>query len=522
MDFSETTGDVVIVGAGATGLVAALRAHHRGLRPLLIEKSTHIGGASVVSGGGVWMPNSHISQHAGVQDSIPNALKYVETIIDDLEKEGFKWVHSTGYSYYYVEKEGGAVGTTIEGKIFDLKDLGDWQDFMLVRKAAGTFAMYTHEYRFVVNFRRTWEAVFAFLILMGRTMFWKLWGCLPVTLGMSLVAQLLLFVKLRGIDVWRECLMVMLHVEHGKVAGVVDKKDGADKLIRSDRGVMLCAGGFAKNAAMRQKHTKGPVSDKWTSVPHGDFGDAIQADATLKIRCLFLPIDADSLIIQGQEVGGDVALLDDAWWGPTFINPQTGKTHFALVERSLPTSTIVAPDCGRFMNESQSYVDCGHAQYTRHQTVPAIPAWLIFDTQHHTFASGVITKAATLPELADKIEIDAENLVSTVRRFNAMASIGKDEDFNRRDHVYDRYFGDASCKPNPNLPGDLGTKGSLVTDESARVFKDDGTPFQGLYAAGNNSASVMGRTYPGAGGTLGPAMIFAFAAMDHVAGIEET
>ena len=128
---------------------------------------------------------------------------------------------------------------------------------------------------------------------------------------------------------------------------------------------------------------------------------------------------------------------------------------------------IVAPDCGRFMNESQSYVDCGHAQYTRHQTVPAIPAWFIFDTQHHSkyllwsyppgkspneaFASGVITKAATLPELADKIEIDAENLVSTVRRFNAMASIGKDEDFNRGDHVYDRYFGDASCKPNPNL-----------------------------------------------------------------------
>jgi len=303
MDFSETTGDVVIVGAGATGLVAALRAHHRGLRPLLIEKSTHIGGASVVSGGGVWMPNSHISQHAGVQDSIPNALKYVETIIDDvgpvssrerkmaflteglkmvkwLEKEGFKWVHSTGYSYYYVEKEGGAVGRTIEGKIFDLKDLGDWQDFMLVRKAAGTFAMYTHEYRFVVNFRRTWEPVFAFLIVMGRTMFWKLWGCLPVTLCMSLVAQLLLLIKLRGIEVWRECLMVMLHVEHGKVAGVVDKKDGADKLIRSDRGVMLCAGGFAKYAAMRQKHTKGPVSDKWTSVPHGDIGDAIQAVST--------------------------------------------------------------------------------------------------------------------------------------------------------------------------------------------------------------------------------------------------
>ena len=204
------------------------------------------------------------------------------------------------------------------------------------------------------------------------------------------------------------------------------------------------------------------------------------------------------------------------------------------------------------MNESQSYVDCGHAQYQRHQAVPAVPAWFIFDSQHRNkyvlwnyppgktpdgaLTSGMITKAATLPELAGKMYIDASNLVLTVQRFNAMASAGKDEDFNRGDHVYDRYFGDSSCKPNPNLgtlavapfyaiqvwPGDLGTKGGLVTDEFARVLKEDGTLIRGLYASGNSSASVMGRTYPGAGGTLGPAMTFAFAAMDHLAEIKET
>ncbi|KAH7383067.1 extracellular 3-ketosteroid 1-dehydrogenase [Cadophora sp. MPI-SDFR-AT-0126] len=552
-DPSDDTYDVVIIGAGATGLVSALRAHFHGLRSLLIEKSTHVGGASAVSGGGVWIPNNHLSQRAGVQDSIPNALNYLENIVDDvgpassrerkmafltegpkmvkwLEDEGFEWVHSTGYPDYYVEKNGGAVGRTIEGKVFDLKKLVEWQDFMMKRKAVGTFAMYTHEYRFVVNFKRTWQAFGVFMVVMLRTMFWKFWGCLPVTLGMSLVAQLLLLAKLRGIELWRGCPMVKLHVEDGIVTDVVVRKDGVDTLVRAKRGVVLCAGGFAKNYTMRQEHTKGPVSDKWTSVPDGDLGDAIQA---------------------GQEIGGAVALLDDAWWGPTFINPQTGETHFALVERSLPHSITIDSRGKRFMNESQSYVDCGHAQYERHRTVPAIPAWFIFDSQHRNkymlwsytpgktpeeaFSSGLITKAYSLSELADKTKIDAENLASTVQRFNAMASIGKDEDFNRGGYVYDRYFGDASSKPNPNLgplaeapfyaiqvwPGDLGTKGGLLTDQHGRVVKQDGTPIEGLYAAGNSSASVMGRTYPGAGGTLGPAMTFAFAAMNHVAGAKE-
>ncbi|KAK0114738.1 hypothetical protein ONS95_014223 [Cadophora gregata] len=549
MNLLEEKYDIIIIGSGAAGLVAALRAHYHGLHPLLVEKSSHIGGASAVSGGAVWIPNNHLGQRAGIEDSIPNALKYLETIIDDvgpassrerkmafltqgpmmvkwLENEDFNWVHCAGYPDYYVERDGGAVGRTIEGNVFDLKQLGDWQDLLTNRKAAGAFAMHTYEYRCVVNFKRTWEAFGTFLLVMLRTFFWKFWGCLPVTLGISLVAQLLYLVKLRGIEVWLGWPMVKLHVEDSIVAGVVVKKDGIDTLIRAKRGLVLCAGGFAKNDTMRQEHTKGPISNKWTSVPDGDMGDAIKA---------------------GQEVGGAVTLLDDAWWGPTFVNPASGETHFALAERSLPHSIIVDSQGARFMNEAQSYVDCGHAQYERHQTVPAIPAWLIFDSQHRkkymlwgnppgktpeeAFSSGLITKGATISELAGKIKIDAQNLVSTVHRFNSMASTGKDEDFNRGNYIYDRYFGDSSFKPNPNLgtlveapfyamqvwPGDLGTKGGLLTDEYGRVLREDGTPIPGLYAAGNSSASVMGRTYPGAGGTLGPAMTFAFAAIDHIA-----
>jgi 3-oxosteroid 1-dehydrogenase len=239
--------------------------------------------------------------------------------------------------------------------------------------------------------------------------------------------------------------------------------------------------------------------------------------------------------------------MDDAWWGPTFRNPQTGETHFSVVERSLPHSIIVESQGKRFMNEAQSYIDCGHAMYKRNKDVPAIPAWLVFDTQYRNryllvsylpgrtpdsaFTSGFIAKADNISALAKKIGVNSEGLISTIDHFNSMARRGIDDEFERGRTAYDRQFGDPSCKPNPNLgtlqkppffamqmwPGDLGTKGGLVTDESGHVITKDGKQILGLYAAGNTSATVMGRTYPGAGSTLEPAMTFAFISVDDMA-----
>jgi 3-oxosteroid 1-dehydrogenase len=153
-------------------------------------------------------------------------------------------------------------------------------------------------------------------------------------------------------------------------------------------------------------------------------------------------------------------------------------------------------------------------------------------TPESALSSGWIKKAVSLEELAAKINVDTAGLVSTVDRFNKMASSGIDEDFGRGDSAYDRFFGDSKCKPNPTLralskapffamevwPGDLGTTGGLLTDEFARIVRDDGSPIDGLYATGNTSTSIMGRIYAGSGSTLGPACTFAFIAMDHVAG----
>lgn len=198
-----------------------------------------------------------------------------------------------------------------------------------------------------------------------------------------------------------------------------------------------------------------------------------------------------------------------------------------LWERSAPFGFIVDSSGQRFMNESASYVDCGHWQYERHKQVPAIPAFLIMDSRHRKyypfgmmlpgitpkewFESGMMIKANSLPELARVCGIDADNLVKTAERFNYFAKTGRDLDFHRGDSAYDRVYSDPTVKPNPNLgpverppfyavrvwPGDLGTKGGLLTDECARVLREDGQPIEGLYAAGNTTASVMGRTYPG-------------------------
>jgi 3-oxosteroid 1-dehydrogenase len=263
------------------------------------------------------------------------------------------------------------------------------------------------------------------------------------------------------------------------------------------------------------------VDGSWSSTVGADTGDAITAATAL---------------------GAETALMDDAWWGASFLMPGGGAA-FCLWERSLPGSIIVDDHGERFVNESTSYVDVGHAQL-RHG---AVPAWLVLDGRHrdrYLFATmlphrtprslienGFFVRASSLPELARQTGIDEAGLLKTVARFNGFASSGVDEDFGRGTSVYDNYYGDPRVSPNPNLgpidrppfwatrvyPGDLGTKGGLLTDERARVLRSDGGVIAGLYAAGNTTATVMGRTYPGPGGTLGPATVFGYLAATNLA-----
>ncbi len=537
---------VIVVGSGSAGFAAALAAKEAGLEPLILESTDKIGGSSAMSGGGAWIPNSPVMLRAGTPDSYENARKYMDITIGEvgpasspqrreaflregpkmvewLEKLGFRFHYGRGYADYYPELPGGsATGRLVEPEPFDLKKLGALKDKINISLPIPVYTL--DGVQIALSFRSFKAFLNTAKVIGFRTMGSMIIGKKLAGIGGALIGQLAYLAQQRNIPIWTNCPMTSLIQEGGVVKGVVAEKDGKRIEIRA-KAVILTAGGFARNNDMRQKYHPHPISTDWTVATIGDLGDAIRA---------------------GLEVGAATALMDDAWWGPCFVD-QNGKSNFMIWERSFPFSLIVDKSGKRFMNESASYVDCGHWQYERNQKVPSIPAYLIFDQHHHKyypfgvglpgaepkeyFESGMMTRADTLAELARKIGVDPQGLEETVKRFNQFALNGKDEDFHRGDSAYDRIYSDPRVKPNPNLapltkapfysvkvwPGDLGTKGGLLTDEFARVLDQKGKPIAGLYAAGNSSASVMGHTYPGPGSTIGPAMVFGMIAGRHAA-----
>ncbi len=550
MDFEHTT-NVVVVGSGAAGLTTAIAAREAGCEVIVLESMDKVGGSTAKSGGGFWIPNNPYMKSAGVDDSSESALTYLNEIIPEkgpasskerreayvkhapelviwLEGLGFKAICAYGYPDYYPECSGGcAEGRCVEGNLFDLRILGkQWKG----KVQAVPVPLHTFEANKLSLAMRTWSGFFTTLDVIGRrTILWRLLGRQRVSMGGSLIGQLLRILLDGSVPVWLKTPMVSLITDGDAVVGVVAEKGGKHIRIRATHGVMLAAGGFEHNDAMRQQYQQHPISTEWTSGASGNTGGGIQA---------------------GIDVGAAVEMMDEAWWMPTLLL-KSGPWPL-LFERSLPYSMIVDSSGQRFMNESGSYVDCGQQQYKRNKVVPAIPAYIILDSRHRryymlgmnmppcitpklAYKEGFITKANSLPELARKIGIDEAGLVATAKRFSQFAKNGKDEDFGRGESAYDRFYSDPRVKPNPNLgpiekppfyalkiwPGDLGTMGGLLTDEHARVLRKDGSVIRGLYAAGNNTAAVMGRTYPGPGSTIGPAMVFGMIGGRHAATMAE-
>jgi 3-oxosteroid 1-dehydrogenase len=553
MTTDDAEFDVIVVGSGAAGMTAALTAAHHGLRTVVLEKTDWFGGSTARSGGGIWAPGNEVLRKAGVLDSPEQASAYLAHVAGDcvsaerreaLLEHGpamlafvranspvdFAWVPN--YADYYPEAPGGlAQGRSIEPVPLDGRILGTELAHLnpAYLPAPKGVTITQADYRWLSLGPRHPRAILATARVLRRMARARLTGQRTLSMGQALAAGLRAGLAASEVPVWLGTPMTGLQLQDGRVTGVQVTRDGQGALIRSRRGVVLAAGGFERNQEMRRRYQRQPIGTQWTTGSAGNTGDAI---------------------IAGEAAGAALDLMDDAWWGPSI--PLSGGPFFCLAERSLPGCVLVNGAGQRFVNESAPYVDAVHAMYDGHcAQSPHIPAWLIIDQRYRNtyvfaglpprkplprrwYRAGAVYRAPTIAELAEQVGVDPAALAKTVVRFNEFALAGRDEDFGRGDSAYDRYYGDPRQRPNPCLaplrqapfyavkivPGDLGTKGGLRTDERARVLREDGTAIAGLYAAGNASAAVMGRSYAGAGATIGPAMTFGYIAALDLAGAD--
>jgi len=562
----DLTVDVLVIGSGGGGMTAALAADASGLDTLIVEKSPHFGGSTALSGGGIWVPGAPSQRKAGYvpdPDAVFEYLKqitggmvsdarlrqYVEAAPEMMEflqnlSPWLEFVWKPGYADYYPELPGGSeLGSTINVPAIDLRKLGDEEQNLLHPLALAPKGIWfaPKDLRLFYQVRQNWRGKAVLVKLIWRMFRARVFGDRMAAIGQSLAARLRLALKQQGIPLWLSSPMTELVTDvDGTVTGAVVEQEGRQRRIHARRGVILASGGFDHDMSWRRQHL--PVLEKdWSFGNPAAMGDGIRA---------------------GEKVGGSTDLLDEAWWFPAICWPD-GRLQFMLNERMMPSQFVVNGDGKRFINEAAPYMDFAHAMIEGQRSgVEHIPCWLVTDIRSfHRYVvaghlpipkvpfapvptgrnvpkawldSGVVKEANSLEELAAKIEVPAANLRATAERFNALARSGHDDDFNRGDSAYDNYYGDPTL-PNPNLYplgkppyyafqiilGDLGTSGGLRTDEFARVLRDDDSVVKGLYAVGNTSAAVMGRSYAGAGATIGPAMTFGYVAAKHLASTSE-
>ncbi|MBL1078791.1 3-oxosteroid 1-dehydrogenase [Nocardia sp. 2] len=546
------TVDLIVVGSGAAGMAAAITAARHGLSTVIVEKSRYWGGSSARSGGGVWIPGNSVLREHAPADDLEAARTYLHHIVGGhvdaaridayidrgAEALEFLMAHSAlrlewvqGYSDYHPEAPGGlAAGRSCEPKAFDARALAGDLATLHPHYAESPLIVKQGDYRWLSTGLRHWRGPLAGLKVAGRTLWGKIRRQRLVGFGSALMAELMMGVRAAGVPVRLNTAMTELITENDRVVGVVLESRGSTTVLRARHGVVLACGGFDHNAEMREKYHRAPVSAEYALGAATNTGDGITAAVRL---------------------GAALSFMGDAWWAPSIPLPKPKGTWFALAERSLPRSIMVNARGVRFMNESLPYVEATHRMFGGEHGLgdgPAenLPAWLIFDQTYRSryvfcgvpglqplprswFESGAITSADSIAELAEKIGVPADALTGTVHRFNEYARAGTDPDFGRGVSAYDHYYGDITNKPNPSLgelskgpfyaarmvPGDLGTKGGIDTDADARALRADGSVIEGLYAAGNTSAPVMGYTYAGPGATIGPAIVFGYlAALD--------
>jgi 3-oxosteroid 1-dehydrogenase len=532
--------DVVVLGTGAAGLTAALAAHAEGARVGLFEKADLVGGTSAWSGGMVWIPLNHHMAEIGIEDDREQVLAYLESLSHGLIDPSLAaalvdagpgvvaWLEANtpaqfqiikDFPDYHPEHPGASRGggRSMECPLFPYADLGEWQHRVTVgpqlsgnilmsetslgRGAPGGVPAAEMERRRVRDERGAGQGLVGALLK----------GCLD-----------------RGIVPVTGARAVRLLTEGSAVVGVELETAAGRQDVAARGGVVLATGGFEWDPDLVKAFVRGPL-----------------------VRSASVPTNTGDGLRMAMRIGAGLGNMREAWWVPIIDVPIEGKGTAGWQvngERSRPHCIMVNKRAERFANEAANYnalgsafhvIDVGTFDYVNH------PAWMIFD-DHYLATYGLaghrspapvpdwIVSAPTLAELAGMIGLPPASLEATVMRWNRGAAHGEDPDFGRGVGLHDRWWGDPSLGTGPETTvgpldtapfyavrvysGTLGTKGGPRTDGSGQVLDVDGQQIAGLYAAGNAMASVMGMTYGGAGGTLGPALVFGFLSGRHAAG----
>ena len=554
--------DVVIVGSGAAGLSAAITAKKRGLDVVVLEKEPVFGGTTALSGGVLWIPlNQHgrkqnpadtreavrtyMMQETGsyfdaaaVEAFIENGPKMVEFFERETE---MKFV-PTLYPDYHPTVAGGVdIGRSILAAPFDIRGLG--KDMPRLKPPLKTITfigmMFNSSNADLKHFFRATKSLTSFIYVAKRLVTHLKELALyqrgiHVTSGNALAARLAKSALDLGIPILTSSPVKEILMKNDQATGVRAGGEGGDRRITARHGVVLACGGFphdVKRIAKAYPHLQ-RGGEHLSPTPTSNTGDGLN---------------------MAEAVGGkvDIRFKDAAAWMPVSYVPYANGEFGVfphLLDRYKPGIIGVLKNGQRFTNESNSYHDVGADLIQACAGQKDTAMWLVCDKTTlakygigfvkpapmpigRFLRNGYLIQGNTLAELAHNAGIDPAGLEHTVRDYNVGAVNGEDPAFGRGTTTFNRYLADPENKPNPCVApvqtgpfyavkvvmGDLGTFDGIQTSVVGEVLRDNGSPIPGLYAVGNDRASIMGGNYPAAGITHGPNMTFGYVTANHIA-----